>query len=71
VAETLIPATPQGSTLEAGAIGLYLDIGNGRQTTTSGRKTAEIICAHADLIAQRSGVRLEVTGVCPRSGLKA
>jgi homoserine dehydrogenase len=38
---------------------------------TVGRATAEIISAHADLIAQRSGVRLEVTAVCRRSGVKA
>ena len=37
---------------------------------TVGRATAEIICAHADLIAQRSGVRLDVTAVCRRSGVK-
>ena len=38
--------------------------------STVGRATAEIISAHADLIAQRSGVRLEVTAVCRRSGVK-
>ena len=38
---------------------------------TVGRATAEIISAHADLIAQRSGVRLEVTAVCRRSGVRA
>ena len=38
---------------------------------TVGRATAGIISAHADLIAQRSGVRLEVTAVCRRSGVKA
>jgi homoserine dehydrogenase len=37
---------------------------------TVGRATAEIISGHADLIAQRSGVRLEVTAVCRRSGVK-
>jgi homoserine dehydrogenase len=37
---------------------------------TVGRATAGIISAHADLIAQRSGVRLEVTAVCRRSGVK-
>jgi len=37
---------------------------------TIGRATAAIIAAHADLIAKRSGVRLEVTGVCRRSGVK-
>jgi homoserine dehydrogenase len=37
---------------------------------TVGRETAEIISAHADLIAQRSGVRLEVAAVCRRSGVK-
>ena len=34
---------------------------------TVGRATADIISAHGDLIAQRSGVRLEVTAVCRRS----
>ena len=37
---------------------------------TVGRATAEIIAAHADLIAQRSGVRLEVTALCRRSGVR-
>jgi homoserine dehydrogenase len=37
---------------------------------TVGRATAEVISAHADLIARRSGVRLEVTAVCRRSGVK-
>jgi homoserine dehydrogenase len=37
---------------------------------TVGRATAEIISAHGDLIAQRSGVRLEVTAVCRRSGVR-
>ncbi|HXM59706.1 MAG TPA: homoserine dehydrogenase [Terriglobales bacterium] len=37
---------------------------------TVGRSTAAIISAHAELIAQRSGVRLEVTSVCRRSGVK-
>src|SRR5262252_7173032 len=37
---------------------------------TIGRATAEIISAHADLIAQRSGVRIVVTCVCRRSGIK-
>ena len=36
-----------------------------------GRATAEIISQHADLIALRSGVRLEVTAVCRRSGAGA
>jgi len=35
-----------------------------------GRATAEIICQHAALIERRSGVRLDVTVVCRRSGLK-
>lgn len=34
---------------------------------TVGRATADIIAKHADLIAQRSGVRLNVTAVCRRS----
>ena len=38
---------------------------------TIGRATAAIIAAHADLIAKRSGVRLEVTSVCRRSGMRA
>lgn len=37
---------------------------------TVGRATAEIISAHADLIAQRSGVRLEVIAVRPGSGVR-
>ena len=37
---------------------------------TVGRATAEIISSHAELIAQRSGVRLEVAAVCRRSGVK-
>ena len=37
---------------------------------TVGRATAEIISEHADLIAQRSGVRLDVTAVCRRPGVK-
>jgi homoserine dehydrogenase len=37
---------------------------------TVGRATAEIISAHAELIAQRSGVWLDVTAVCRRSGVK-
>jgi len=37
---------------------------------TVGRATAEIISAHADLIAQRSGIRLEVIAVCRRSGVR-
>ncbi len=37
---------------------------------TVGRATADIICRHADLIEQRSGVRLEVTAVCRRSGIQ-
>jgi homoserine dehydrogenase len=36
---------------------------------TVGRATAEIISKHADLIERRSGVRLEVTSVCRRSGV--
>jgi homoserine dehydrogenase len=36
---------------------------------TVGRATADIIAKHADLIAQRSGVRLNVTAVCRRSGI--
>jgi homoserine dehydrogenase len=36
---------------------------------TVGRATADIIAQHADLIAQRSGVRLDVTAVCRRSGI--
>ena len=35
-----------------------------------GRATAEIVCQHADLIERRSGVRLYVTVVCRRSGVK-
>jgi homoserine dehydrogenase len=35
-----------------------------------GRATADIICQHSDLIERRSGVRLEVTVVCRRSGVK-
>jgi len=38
---------------------------------TVGRATADIIAKHADLIAQRSGVRLDVTAVCRRSGVSA
>ncbi|HWY54443.1 MAG TPA: hypothetical protein VNZ03_08275 [Terriglobales bacterium] len=37
---------------------------------TVGRATAEIISAHADLIAQRSGIRLDVIAVCRRSGVR-
>ncbi|MGC2198084.1 MAG: homoserine dehydrogenase [Terriglobales bacterium] len=37
---------------------------------TVGRATADIIAKHADLIAQRSGVRLIVTAVCRRSGVQ-
>lgn len=37
---------------------------------TVGRATADIISAHADLIAQRSGVRLAITAVCRRSAVK-
>jgi len=37
---------------------------------TVGRATADIISKHADLIEQRSGVRLEVTAVCRRSGVQ-
>ena len=36
---------------------------------TVGRATAEIISAHASLIAQRSGVQLEVTAVCWTGGV--
>ena len=35
-----------------------------------GRATANIISQHAGLIARRSGVRLEVTVICRRSGVK-
>ena len=35
-----------------------------------GRATTEIICQHADMIERRAGVRLEVTTVCRRSGVK-
>jgi homoserine dehydrogenase len=38
---------------------------------TVGRATAGIIAHHADLIERRSGVRLEVTAVCRRSGVQA
>jgi homoserine dehydrogenase len=38
---------------------------------TVGRATAAIISAHSDLIVQRSGVRLEVTAVCRRTGVRA
>ena len=37
---------------------------------TVGRATADIITKHADLIAQRSGVRLVVSAVCRRSGVQ-
>lgn len=37
---------------------------------TVGRATADIISRHADLIEQRSGVRLDVTAVCRRSGIQ-
>jgi homoserine dehydrogenase len=37
---------------------------------TVGRATAGIISEHANLIAQRSGVRLAVTAICRRSGVK-
>jgi homoserine dehydrogenase len=36
---------------------------------TVGRATADIISKHADLIEQRSGVRLEITAVCRRSAI--
>jgi homoserine dehydrogenase len=36
---------------------------------TVGRATADIIAKHRDLIAQRSGVKLTVNGVCRRSGV--
>jgi len=38
---------------------------------TVGRATASILSAHADLIGQRSGVRLQMAGVCRRSGVRA
>ena len=38
---------------------------------TVGQATAEIILRHADLIERRSGVRLDVTAVCRRSGVPA
>jgi homoserine dehydrogenase len=38
---------------------------------TVGRATADIISGHADLIAQRSGIRLDVIAVCRRSGVRA
>jgi len=37
---------------------------------TVGRATADIISKHGDLIEQRSGVRLDVTAVCRRSGIQ-
>jgi len=37
---------------------------------TVGRATVEIISTHRELIAQRSGVRLEVSVVCRRSGVR-
>jgi len=37
---------------------------------TVGRATADIISKHADLIEQRSGVRLDVTAVCRRSAIQ-
>ena len=37
---------------------------------TVGRATADIITRHADLIVRRSGVQLDVTNVCRRSGVK-
>jgi homoserine dehydrogenase len=37
---------------------------------TVGRASAEIISKHADLIERRSGVKLEVTAVCRRSGVR-
>ncbi len=37
---------------------------------TVGRATADIISKHADLIEQRSGVRLAVVAVCRRSSLQ-
>jgi homoserine dehydrogenase len=37
---------------------------------TVGRATADILLRHADLIEQRSGVRLDVTVVCRRSSMK-
>ena len=36
---------------------------------TVGRATADIISKHAALIEQRSGVHLDVTAVCRRSGV--
>lgn len=38
---------------------------------TVGRATGDIIAKHADLIAQRSGVRIDVAAVCRRSGVSA
>src|SRR5437588_5363629 len=38
---------------------------------TVGRASAEIISKHADLIERRSGVKVEVTGVWRRSGVRA
>ncbi len=37
---------------------------------TVGRATAEIIVKHRDLIERRSGVRLDITAVCRRSGVQ-
>ena len=37
---------------------------------TVGKATADIISKHADLICGRSGVRLDVTAVCRRSGIQ-
>ena len=37
---------------------------------TVGRATADIVAKHADWIARRSGVHLQVTAVCRRSGVK-
>src|SRR6201997_2029751 len=38
---------------------------------TVGRATADIVSNHADLIEQRSGVRLEITAVCRRSPISS
>src|ERR1700747_2896100 len=38
---------------------------------TVGRATADIVSKHADLIEQRSGVRLEITAVCRRSPISS
>jgi homoserine dehydrogenase len=38
---------------------------------TVGRATAQIISSHADLIEQRRGIKIDVTAVCRRSGVRA